>query len=279
LARLLRQAASAGHGFGVIKMASAAIFQAHRLANLGNVTNHPAVSAVRDCAKRVLPFGLLRRKEPLTLGACVAVVAHILGTAPFIPNYRLQLAAFIMVCFAGFLRYNDSTKLFCDEIKFFPTHMELFLETRKCRQAREGNVVFVARGSSFACPVALTELLIAANQSAGLHVPLFRSFDGVAAHHAPDAHVRFSRTPWQYSQARSAVLKALSRTFCVSVTSLSSVYGLHSLRSGGASFVAAHDVPLFDFQRHGGWVDARSVAGYVKAALHHRLQPTAVMDL
>ncbi len=278
LAHLLKICAGKNQGYGVIRMASAAIFQAHKLANWRNITNHPVVAAVRDCAKRVLVNGLLNRKEPLDKDTCVATVVQILN-AKTIPNYRLQLATFIMVCFAGFLRYNDATHVFCDEIRFYRTHMEIFLETRKNRQFREGNVVFIARGKSAVCPVVLTERLLAVMGTAGLHVPLFRGYDGKAALRHPDRSVAMFRSPWSYDQARSTVFLAISSAFNVPVASLRSVYGLHSLRSGGATCVAKVGIPAMIFQRHGGWADPRSVGAYIKGSLDHRLQPTACMDL
>jgi hypothetical protein len=277
LTHLLQRCSRYGHGYGVLRMASAAIFQAHKLANFHNITSHPVVVSVRDCAKRVLVNGYLNRKEPLTRDTCVAVVLHILNSHMTVPNYRLQLATFIMVCFAGFLRYNDATHIFCDEIRFYPTHMEVFLETRKNQQFREGNVVFIARGKSVVCPVALTHRLLTLNGSFGQHVPLFRSYDGRKVRGLSDRSVALSHHPWAYAQARQAVFKAMSSCLHIPTHSLLAVYGLHSLRSGGATCVAAQNIPVFHFQRHGGWVDARSVAVYVKASLDHRLLPTACL--
>ena len=56
----------------MIKAASAAVFQAHRLAGReAGVTAHPAVVAVRDCAKRVLGTACRNRNEPVSLDTCM----------------------------------------------------------------------------------------------------------------------------------------------------------------------------------------------------------------
>ena len=51
-------------------------------------------------------------------------------------------------------------------------------------------------------------------------------------------------------------------------------FGLHSLRSGGASAAAALGVPDRLFQRHGGWRSEKSRNNYVKETLDSLLLVT-----
>lgn len=48
-------------------------------------------------------------------------------------------------------------------------------------------------------------------------------------------------------------------------------YGLHSLRSGGASAAALAGVPDRMFKRHGRWRSGNAKDGYVKDSLTNRL--------
>ena len=47
----------------------------------------------------------------------------------------------------------------------------------------------------------------------------------------------------------------------------SSLFGIHSLRSGGASAAAALGVPHRLFQRHGGWRSEKARNDYVEESL------------
>ena len=235
--------------FASIKNASAAIHTAHAMASLPDVTNHSSDRAERSCAKRLLlTSGMLNRKAPLCLSLCMSTVSSLLSP-PASSVFTLQTATFIMVCFAGFLRYNCATHIFADEVRFYPSHMELFLETRKNSQFRSGEVVCISRGSSLACPVSLLQQLLQATGSSQLHVPVFRSF--VCSLGQP---VSLHPTKaWSYAQARHFALKALSSEAGVPLSCFAKKYGLHSLRSGGASLVASKNVPDHIFQAHEAW--------------------------
>ena len=52
------------------------------------------------------------------------------------------------------------------------------------------------------------------------------------------------------------------------------VFGLHSLRSGGASAAASAGVPDRLFKRHGRWRSENAKDGYIKDALTDRLSVT-----
>ena len=56
-------------------------------------------------------------------------------------------------------------------------------------------------------------------------------------------------------------------------------FGLHSLRSGGASAAANAGVPDRWFKRHGRWVSENAKDGYVKDKLEDRLSVTRSLGL
>ena len=56
-------------------------------------------------------------------------------------------------------------------------------------------------------------------------------------------------------------------------------FGLHSLRSGGASAAANARVPDRFFKRHGRWQSENAKDGYVKDSLEERLKVTRNLGL
>jgi len=276
LADTLRYAMAHRYGFNVVKAASAAIHHAHKLAgHSAGFTDHPFVQRIRECAKRLLGTRPWNRKEPLSLDLCITCALQLLAVDASVA--RLQIATFIMTCFAGFLRYSDAVNIYADEIKFFDTHMELFIETRKTLQFRQGDVICIARGDSLACPVYLLETLLDRAGLRGRHVPVFRQATYIRGGPSQGDYVLASDDRWDYNQAKRLTLQALARTAGVDFQSFERVFGLHSLRSGGASFVAAAGVADHIFQAHGGWATAAAMHAYIQRSLANRLLPTRVM--
>ena len=56
-------------------------------------------------------------------------------------------------------------------------------------------------------------------------------------------------------------------------------YGLHSLRSGGATAAANAGVPDRAFKRHGRWRSENAKDGYVKDTLEYRLNVSKSLGL
>jgi hypothetical protein len=154
--------------------------------------------------------------------------------SPSPSTLNLQIAAYIMVCFSGFLRYDDACQIFADEKRFYPSHMELLLGKRKNDQFREGSINCIARGSSHACPVWLLHSLLAKANISKSHVPALQSFARKSSSVA-------SPTAWPYSQACYYFLSALADAANIPLSVLTNSYGLNSLRSGGATFVAPRE--------------------------------------
>jgi hypothetical protein len=153
-----------------------------------------------------------------------------------------------MVCFSSFLRYDCACQIFADEVRFYSSHMEIFLAKRKNDQFLSCSVVCIARGKSLSCPVSLLKSLLVKAGSLGKHVPVFCSFKkGSSEKFCP------SNQPWSYSFARARVLQALADSAHMSFTYFTDRNGLHSLRSGGATLVAKEGVPDHIFQAHGAW--------------------------
>jgi len=241
------------------------------MAGLDDVTSHSFVQAVRSCAQRSLSSGGQFRKAPLSLDLCTITVSFLLQPSQS-TLLNLQIATFIMVCFSGFLRYDCACQIFADEVRFYSSHMEIFLAKRKNDQFRSGSVVCIARGKSLSCPVSLLKSLLVKAGSLGKHVPVFRSFKKSSSE-------KFcpSSQPWSYSFARARVLQALADSAHMSFADFTDRYGLHSLRSGGATLVAKEGVPDHIFQAHGAWRSSQAMHAYIERPIANKLLPTRAM--
>ena len=135
------------------------------------------------------------------------------------------------------------------------SHVAIFLEKRKNDQFCEGSWVFVARCSTPPCQVGIVEkFLRVANHSHGslLFQRVLNTKRGVS----------LPKEPMSYNRAKELVKKELCKEGLNP-----SKFGLHSLRSGGASAAAALGVPDRIFQRHGGWRSEKAQNNYIKETL------------
>lgn len=278
LAATLEHCVYHGFGFQPIKMASAAVYAAHSLC-LGiksGITDHPFASQVRTAAQKLLGDKAgSKRKDAMPPVLCAKCVHSLLALGS---GYALQTATFIMLCFSAYLRYDDSARIRLCDFKFFPSHMEVFVPSRKNDQFRKGHTAHVARGQTAACPVRLAELWVKASLQAGCPrlAPVFRHLIKFSVSKPHLAQVCRSGV-WSYPQAKRAVLFELSRTAGMSYKVFSRRYGLHSLRSGGTSWSLARGVSERVVQAHGGWRTEAAMQVYIQRPLGQLLEPTAVM--
>jgi integrase len=171
----------------------------------------------------------------------------------------------IVLCYAGFLRYSDLMTVQWQEILFFPSHMELFLEKTKTDQYREGRWVLISRVPGRYCPVALVERLLRLGQYAAQGAgPLIRNTSVT-----PSQQLIRERQP-SYTTVLSW-FKAGAERLGLDPDE----YGTHSGRRGGATRAANVDVPDRLFKEHGAWRSERVKDGYVVSSLQARLSVTA----
>ena len=271
--------------YAVVKSASAAIHTAHELAGFSesdSPTKHPLVKRLRRAAKKRIGIRAVHRKDPidqtLLLQAVQLYIPHS-GT----PDCRRLVATMVAVAFSGFLRYADFSAIFADQVTFFESHMEIFLDSRKNDQFRQGHVIPIARGHTDACPVHLTEEWIRIRGLAGKHLPLFPAWDNrqsAARGSSPALHsIEFqANRPIPYHLARSEILSLIAKVLGCSFDDIRTRFGAHSLRSGGAT-AAATRVEERLFQRQGGWRSQSAMYNYIEDPLEQRLLVTQALGL
>lgn len=222
----------------------------HKKSGYPEVSEYPVVKQLLDAAKRILARPPTRKK-PLSTDQVRSLLTRLEGGSVA----DLQLAALLALGFFGFLRWDDLHHLSVDSLNFGVSHVAIFLKKRKNDQFREGSWVFIARSSTPPCPVAVVEkfLRIGGHRNGS---KLFRRV------RSTKQGVCLRDQPMSYSRAKELLKKELKREGWDP-----SLFGIHSLRSGGASAAAALGVPDRLFQRHGGWRSEKARNNYVEESL------------
>jgi len=222
----------------------------HKKSGYPEVSEHPVVKQLLDAAKRILARPPTRMK-PLSIDQVQSLLTRLGGGTVA----DLQLAALLALGFFGFLRWDDLHHLSVDSLNFGVSHVAIFLGRRKNDQFRKGSWVFIARSSTPPCPVGVVEkfLRIGGHRKGS---KLFRRVQSTKR------GVYLRDQPMSYSRAKELLRKELKREGLDS-----SLFGIHSLRSGGASAAAALGVPDRLFQRHGGWRSEKARNNYVEESL------------
>jgi len=128
---------------------------------------------------------------------------------------------------------------FCDE-----KYVELFITKSKTGIYRNGNVV-LAKTGHITCPFSLLSRYVqVGNINLSSNLKFFRTLHFLKS----KGCYRFGSTGISYTRAREVVLDAFSQ-----LGFPSRLFGLHSLRSGGATSAANAGVNDRLFKCHGRW--------------------------
>jgi hypothetical protein len=221
----------------------------------------------REIAKRSRVAGQ-NVKKPL-LASHVRSLFELWLYAPSSNLHSVMKLTAICLCYAGFLRFSDLMTVQWQEIRFLPTHMELFVEKSKTDQYRAGCWVLISRVGGLYCPVALVEFLLVIGEYAA---------------HGPGGLIRSTTISLSRQSLRSEqpVYSTVLSWFKKGVEELGldpALYGTHLGRRGGATRAANVDVPDRLFKEHGRWRSERAKDGYVVSKLQARLSVTTNLGL
>lgn len=126
----------------------------HKMATVEDVPAHPLVVQALAGAKRILAHKT-KKKEPLTREHLLALVDRFGAEKATLGDVRAL--TFCLLGFAGFFRFDEMSKLRICDISIHEDHMELFVESSKTDQFRQGATVVIARPGSTLCPVAMLQ--------------------------------------------------------------------------------------------------------------------------
>ena len=227
---------------------TAGVSWAHKKMGFPSPTNHTLVKQLISSAHMMLGSLAVNRKLPLLRSHLKMLTEKY----KFASLDFLQILTLITLGFVGFLRWDDLINLNISDLSFHDNHLAIFLEKCKNAQFRERSLIFLHRSGSFYCPVSLVNrFLILGGAEQGL--PLFCRI----SHTNNGFSLRKQRL--SYTRALEMVRKLLK-----SIGLKPELYGLHSMRSGGASLVAALGLPDRLVMRHGGWRSESSKTGTSK---------------
>ena len=255
-----------GSSFSVVSSAKYSIKWMHEINGYKDPTDNPFVKNLLETSKRVCyrPVG---KKDPVSTQMLIDLCIKY--------KYSLDLAvvrdlAMIVICYAGFFRFDELSSLRCNDISFNVDHLSIKLHKSKTDQYRLGDVVVIAKGDTEACPYKMLRRYF---MVAGMYVasskylfrPIFRS--------RAICKLIYKDKKLSYTRARECIVKRLKE-----VTGFLNI-GLHSLRSGGASTAANAQVNERCFKRHGRWKSENAKDGYIADSLESRLLVTKKLNL
>ena len=252
------------HSPSVVDSAFYGLKWAHDVAGIPSPTDDPIVEAVRKASKRVLGTSVLSRKEPIS----ATLIHDIINKSDLGNPVELRNVTMYVLSFAGFLRFDDVSRIRRSDISFREGFMVVKVLKSKHDQLRKGDEVVISQLSSSACPVELLKRYLAMfkippDSKDFIFKPISKG-KGFCKLVAPDK-------PISYSTIRGAFRRDL-----LSLGVEPSKFGLHSLRSGGA-MAANNGVNDRVFQRHGRWKSAQAKDTYVDDNLEQRLEVSRLL--
>ena len=175
-----------------------------------------------------------------------------------------RLLTIILIAFCGFMRFSEVPRLRRSDFIFSSTYVKVFIEKSKIDVYREGLWVYISASSKI-CPLKQLQYYLAL-----VKIPensdefIFKGLSRVKKF-----TLGTKNRPIPYSKIRENFIKVLN-----AMNLDWRKYGLHSLRSGGASLAAYNGVSDRLFKRHGRWKSDKAKDGYIEDSLESLLSVT-----
>jgi integrase len=184
---------------------------------------------------------------------------------------NIRVACMCLLCYAGFLRFAELANLRRHHVFIYDNHVKLFLESSKTDVYREGRDVLISKTNTPTCPVnMLLRYFYLAEIPADSTDYIFRPLCFCKSVNS----YKLRSGKLSYTTAREILLSALE------TLGLNKKYfGLHSLRSGGATATAAAKVEDRLLKKHGRWRTDKAKDGYVKENISEKLSVTQNIGL
>ena len=183
------------------------------------------------------------------------------GRSSTIPDLRFLLTCLLE--FAGF-------KL--KHIKIQERYLEIVIPKSKTDQHREGHVDYISRIKSECCPVKYLEAYL---QKAKLDVSNDKESPIICRIFKTKSGHKISKTRGiSYSRIRE-----IFEGYILEITTTPENFGLHSLRSGGASAAASNVISDRLISKQGRWSSEKARNGYIKDSVVKRLTASITLGL
>lgn len=206
----------------------------------------------------------VQKKEPITVENLRCMYLKLFERNSL---YNQRIICMVLLAFVGFLRSSELINIKRSDIQFFPDHIEIFIESSKTDIYRDGTRVDIARTFSYMCPV--SNLRLAGIQDDSEEYVFCAISKSGSGYRLPNRE-----KPLSYTRVRELFIEAFA-----GIVDNIKVYGLHSLRSGGATASAVRGIPDRIFKRHGRWRSESAKDGYVQDPLSERLSVSKKLGL
>ena len=221
-------------------------------------------------AKRSKPP--IHKKEPVTPDMIKEIIdKHGSSSAS---SKDLRLAAICSIGFAGFFHYDELSRMSPTHLEFFPDYLRIFVPEAKNDVYREGNYVYIQRLNNQYCPVTTLERYIKLGEieTASRDYNLFRQLRFFKKKNV----YKLCGKGLSYSRCREifkGCLKGLGYD--------EKKFGLHSLRSGGATAAVINNPNLSErlLKLHGRWKSDIAKDMYILEQTQNRLSVTCNLGL
>ena len=124
----------------VIDSAFYGIKWAHDMAGVPSPTENSVVENVRSAAKRILGTAIVNRKEPISSD----LIRKIVSQANLDNPVELRNVTMYVLCFTGFFRFDDISRVRRSDISFHEGFMVIQVHKSKNDQLRRGNEVVIS---------------------------------------------------------------------------------------------------------------------------------------
>lgn len=239
-----------------------AISWTHKLAGLTDPCKSSLCISVKEGAQRTSGHTIVNKKEPITPEILQKIVSLYAKENSSLSDVRISCMC--LIGYAGFLRFSELVNIRRSDIHLHNTHVSLFIEKSKTDKYREGNTVHVSRTTNTTCPVKMIEKYLDLSKiDSTSNEFIFRSLSFCKK---SGSYILRGDKPLSYTRAREILLSALE-----SIGLDKSKFGLHSLRSGGATAAAAAGTEDRLFKKHGRWASESAKDGYVKENILDKL--------
>ena len=127
----------------------------HQLGGEPSPTEHSLVKSILAGAQRLLAHHTTK-KEPITVSQLEQLVTCKADAMDAMASlYNICSVVICLLAFAAFLCFDELAKLVLSDVEFKRDMLQLFIESNKMDQYRDGAWLVVASSGKVTCPVAL----------------------------------------------------------------------------------------------------------------------------
>ena len=250
-----------GSSFAILDSSFYAIKWFHDFHFKHNPCSDKFLGLIYEGGRRLLSKPIIK-KEPITPDILNRIVLKFGDSSDL---KKLRVVVLFLLGFSGFLRYSELANIKMSNIEFYDSYIKICIEKSKTDLYRRGNSVIIAATGTDLCPVLwLKKFIDLAKLNLHADNYIFRALSYLKSKAV--YKLCSINNPLSYTKAREILLESLT-----DIGIDKSKFGLHSLRSGGASTGANRGVSDRLLKAHGRWASDKAKDGYIKDTLKSQM--------